>query len=658
MTKDKKNINISGEKKKNKRRSSKVLETCEDCLWSMKQGHLSTTHWFQMIPAIFFTSVVILIVRMHEYKRDMSQFFWSGSNSDLTDFFSYYKMTAILACGILVLFIILYKIITQSMTIKHCFAYIPMAVYSFFVFVSYLGSEYKEFSLFGWNSRFEGTLPLLFYMLLLFYIINVVNSEKNVKWMIYVLAVSSTLLGLVGLSQAWNHDFFQTNIGKMLITPSLYWDSLNNLIFNFKAKEIYQTLYNINYVSFYLTLLIPLFGMLFLYSVNMKNEEKSYKKVIWATLFALLIFNIIGSASSGGLLGLATIGIMGLIVLNKKILQWKKPIAILFIIVLLISGLTYQRWVPELTSTIKGITHTESHEGANSISQNSNVDSDNTDVIPGSEKAKIDYIQTQKRNIILSINSNPLNIHVITKKESIENLELFDKDGNAIALIPNEENFAIDDPRFYDFATITPTYIENTFYIIVQTNEMTWPFAIKDQIYYKNKMGNLVNLDKVPSIGFENNLNFGNGRGYIWSRTIPMMKDTLLLGKGADTYCLYYPHNDYTGKYNAGLDVNLIVDKPHNMYMGIVIGTGCLSLIALLSLFGIYLFQSFKLYFRNKFETDFLTYVGAGIFFGICGFLTSALVNDSSVSVMPMFYGLLGTGIAINIMLQKKAKNE
>lgn len=657
MAKDKKNINISEEKKKNKKRSSKVLKTPEDCLWSMKQGNLTATHWFQMIPAIFFTSVVILIVRMHEYKLDMSEFYWMGSNSDLTDFFSYHKMTAILGCAIFVLLILLYKIITQSMTIKRCFAYIPIAAYSFFVFTSYLTSEYKEFSLLGWIDRFEGTLPLLCYMLLLFYIINAINSEKAVRWMIYSLAVSSTLLSLVGLSQAWGHDFFQTNIGKMLITPSWYWDSVDSLIFNFKAKEIYQTLYNINYVSFYLTLLIPLFGMLFLYSMNMRNEEKTYKKIIWAALFALLIFNIIGSASSGGLLGLAAIGIMGLIVLNKKILQWKKPIAILLLIVLLIGGLTYQRWIPEFLSAAQGVIGTQTVDKADS-DKKSDIQSRTADAEPGSTTAKIDFIQTQKRNIVFSINGNPLNIHVVTKKESTDSLELSDKDRNAIALIPTEEDFAIDDPRFYDFATITPTYIENTFYIIVHTGEMDWPFAIKNQIYYRNRIGNLETLDKVPSIGFENNLNFGNGRGYIWSRTIPMMKDTLLLGKGADTYCLYYPHNDYTGKYNAGWNVNMIVDKPHNMYMGIVIGTGGLSLIALLSLFGIYLLQSFKLYFRSKFETDFLTYVGAGIFFGICGFLTSALVNDSSVSVMPMFYGLLGTGISVNLILQKKAKNE
>ena len=80
-------------------------------------------------------------------------------------------------------------------------------------------------------------------------------------------------------------------------------------------------------------------------------------------------------------------------------------------------------------------------------------------------------------------------------------------------------------------------------------------------------------------------------------------------------------------------------------------------MFALLALFGGYLIQSFRLYFRRRFETeDFISFAGAGIFIGIVGFLTAALVDDSSVSVMPMFYTLLGTGIALNILLRKQQK--
>ncbi len=99
--------------------------------------------------------------------------------------------------------------------------------------------------------------------------------------------------------------------------------------------------------------------------------------------------------------------------------------------------------------------------------------------------------------------------------------------------------------------------------------------------------------------------------------------------------------------------MNLIVDKPHNMYMGAWIGTGGLSVLSLLVLWFMYIFQCIKLFWKRKPDT-FTEYAGLGIFLGICGFLVSGLVDDSTVSVMPMFYGLLGTGIAINIILKKQ----
>ena len=134
------------------------------------------------------------------------------------------------------------------------------------------------------------------------------------------------------------------------------------------------------------------------------------------------------------------------------------------------------------------------------------------------------------------------------------------------------------------------------------------------------------------------------------------------MGHGADTYAIHFPHNDYVGKYNSGTftrNINIIVDKPHNMYMGAWIGTGGISVIAFLALTGIYLVQSIQLYIKKSFaDNDFLTFAGSGIAFGIFGFLVSGLVNDSTVSVMPMFYGLLGTGIAVNMILAHKVKTE
>lgn len=136
-----------------------------------------------------------------------------------------------------------------------------------------------------------------------------------------------------------------------------------------------------------------------------------------------------------------------------------------------------------------------------------------------------------------------------------------------------------------------------------------------------------------------------------------MMKDTALIGYGADTYCIHFPHEDYAGKYNAGWGINTIVDKPHNMYMGMWVGTGGLSVIAFLALLVMYFVQSLKLYFRFK-EESWLSYAGLGMFLGVFGFAVAGLVDDSTVSVMPLFYTVLGMGIAVNMMIEGKCEDK
>lgn len=649
--------------------TEKIKETSNDYLFSMSHAPKidEGSSLLQMIPIIVFSSFVILIVRMYTYTRPMSQFFWTNQTdtSQIVDFFSYYKMVFILICAVTALLVLLFKVTTQTLAIKKSLLYIPMAVYSLFVALSYIFSDYKEFAWFGYNDRFEGTLPLLAYMVLLFFIINSVNSEKNIKMILYPLIGSSVLLSILGISQATDHDFFQTTIGQKLIMPNLTMESglttwqeidaaaaqgAKYLNFTFLNKEIYQTVYNINYVSFYLTLLIPLFGMLFILSMNKGSEEKLWKKIGWGILFALTIYNLIGSASSGGFLGLGVVGIMGLIILNKKLIKWIKPLTILFVITGIVMGITVDRWLPEIKGASSGV-----------LGGSVTIEEEIPTGEPASIKPFIDYIETGADTIIISINENPLLIQ-ITKDGAgaVDGLILLDESQSPIAMnfVDGQEGvYSISDERFYDYLKLSYAQDGNHYFILLDTFDVQLVFQIEEEeIYYRNQLGRKVSLYDVEHFGFKNNPHFGSQRGFIWSRSFPLLKHNILLGTGADTYCVVFPQEDYAGKYSNNFQgvLNTVIDKPHNMYLHVGIGTGGISLLALLALYGIYLVQSVKLYRKSKFEDDYLTFVGAGIFFGIAGFLVTGLVDDSTVSVMPMFYTLLGMGIAVNMILERR----
>jgi O-antigen ligase len=182
----------------------------------------------------------------------------------------------------------------------------------------------------------------------------------------------------------------------------------------------------------------------------------------------------------------------------------------------------------------------------------------------------------------------------------------------------------------------------------------SWPFIItKDGTFYLTDPGALIRLQKTPHFGFKNKYDFGTGRGYIWSRTFPLMLHTLFIGNGADTFTMYFPQNDAVGiYYDSGhwSRTSPIFDKPHNFALLTFVDTGGISLLALLAIIGIYLVQGFQLYSRLS-DYDLFAKVGAGCYLGIVAFLVAGMVYDTSVNVMPLIYGLLGIGIACNMAL-------
>jgi hypothetical protein len=148
---------------------------------------------------------------------------------------------------------------------------------------------------------------------------------------------------------------------------------------------------------------------------------------------------------------------------------------------------------------------------------------------------------------------------------------------------------------------------------------------------------------------------FMSGRGYIWSRTIPMLKTYLIKGSGADNYPLAFPQDDFVAKLSNGSDASLVIDKPHNMYMQIGINTSVISLIALISLWVLYIINSLILYTKTTFNS-FEKIVGASCLVSIIGYLAAAMFNDHIVSVSPLFWIILGIGISISIRLQKNTE--
>ena len=161
-------------------------------------------------------------------------------------------------------------------------------------------------------------------------------------------------------------------------------------------------------------------------------------------------------------------------------------------------------------------------------------------------------------------------------------------------------------------------------------------------------------------IGFEGKEKIGSSRGYIWSRTFPLLKNCLITGYGPDTFTYIFPQNDYLAKYYSYEDFHegfyITVDKPHNLYIQIFYNSGLIALIAFLAIVVFYLVDCFRLYaLRREYRTEQI--MGAAVMLGIVGYLAAGLFNDSVVHVAPIFWILLGTGAALNTINRRVDRN-
>ena len=217
-----------------------------------------------MLPALIFT-LSILLVRLHLFSMPLTDVYWSSASdtTTLTDMFNYWKALAILAAAGLAVLVIIAGYFKDQIRFKKSFLYIPASIYACFILLSLLFSRYPYFALRGMQEHFEGSLVLFAYILMVFFLVNASDSERRVRMIVFCAICAAVLLGVLGLTQATGNDFFATATGQKMMTPNYTldtgiksWDMIDILAvtgqraydFSFTQGEVYQTVYNINYV--------------------------------------------------------------------------------------------------------------------------------------------------------------------------------------------------------------------------------------------------------------------------------------------------------------------------------------------------------------------------------------------------------------------------
>ena len=464
----------------------------------------------------------------------------------------------------------------------------------------------------------------LFLHMLCYYTYQYVVNEKQLKLIFGWSGIGVAIITLIGIFQYFGMDIFRSSFGKHLITNPSDWNRLDDFNFQVSDKVVYCTLYNQNFLSFYFGIMIPLIFFIII------ATKKIWIRVLLICLEAAGLFCLIGSNSDSGWIALTSGCIIAFFILlsrNKKALFTGVCI---FIVGCIVFGVVFSNTSvgQRLITTIKGTYHVQ-------------------------DLGRLDSFDTDDDYVSFNIDGNKLQMSYSVDENQEIKIVCEDENEKEIAKTLIDSNllkYELQDLRFQGITLMPMWYGSDTLAIMVSIDGRDWSFVNVDGkgYYYYNPAGKLVKYHGVKSADLFREDAF-SGRGRIWNLTIPLLGKHVLLGSGANTFMFEYPQNDYI--YHFYVSGSNIYDvKAHCWYLQQWVETGLIGTIALLIFIGCYIIKSIKIYRRADLHES-ISLIGFGLFVAILVYLITALVNDSNVCTAPVFWGILGMGLAVNRMI-------
>jgi len=179
--------------------------------------------------------------------------------------------------------------------------------------------------------------------------------------------------------------------------------------------------------------------------------------------------------------------------------------------------------------------------------------------------------------------------------------------------------------------------------ISVLVVSLTW--SIGDQIVSKidqelTKMDSETTYQNLMTDDFdmpEYSWTIGTGRLYIWKETLELISKKPLLGYGLDTLTFTLDQGD-PAKISSMNKEDVIIDKPHNTYLGVLYGSGLIAFLAYLLIISQVLIKGFKMVIRKTSDYE----LQWPLLLGIIAYLYQGMFNDSVIGLQIVFWVFMG----------------
>lgn len=589
----------------------------------------------RIVPIMAAIAFVPLIVTVKQYDTGLADYAWFSNAEKAVDLFLYWKGRALILLAVLMLVLLVVRLIKKEELLAFWDKVrrpemLCLIFYLLLAVVSSLLSEYREFAISGSYEQWEGLHVLAAYVMLLLYTYVTAGTEKMVRFLLYSLILGSFLIGLIGTFQYLQMDFFRSEVGRFFM--NLLSEEKMNYRFNFSDGWVYATLYNPNYVGSYAALVFP---CVIVVALMDWKKVPPFWNILAIVTTCLLAVTLLGSQSLTGIVSVIAGIVFFLIYVWHRIVKnfGYQKIAVGAVGIIVFIGVICFLFPEQIRYGTDKLFHpTEDYHLIQSMSD--------------TEKGL--QVETVNGDVFYVVCTDNIANPFLTSDGNGETLALQKEDGGYY--IFSDKRF--DNFRLYPITVVVEGEQLTAMQIFNPTINKRWTIAKVNgayQVFTIHKK--LDSLQEIPAIGFADNLHFGDKRGYIWSRTLPLLGRYVLKGSGPDTFTEVFPNNDYIGKTNMNYN-GVTVTKPHNMYLQIWVQTGLISLIAFLGIFVFYFISSLRLYYRRALGS--LEQIGVALMIGCFSYMVAGIANDSTVAVAPVYWGVLGLGMAVNVLVRKK----
>ncbi|MFV0440454.1 MAG: O-antigen ligase family protein [Lachnospirales bacterium] len=460
------------------------------------------------------------------------------------------------------------------------------------VVLSYIFSDYKYLARFGAYERFEGIWTHFSYVIIFIYSLQFFRKEGAFKVFSYAVLFSAFIVGGIGTLQYFGVDIFNNEILKTL--------TYKNYDIQINSQGSFTTMYNTNTSASYSILMIY---VLFLIAILNTNKGVKIVSVIDLCLLSITVFNSMSEATFIA----AAISILVVVVIYIISLFLNGNAKKLKICIISISGIVVLSIVFLFTTGL-------SNKILDKLSKES--------TFVKYEQIGNEFIFYNKYNDYIKVVTNDDSYEVYNNEELLgvrtnEDMEYVNVHTDEFSDV-EVGNYIADDGNTY-------IAFNEYFYIVNDYND---PYIVSKNGFEKNVQSTY--------IGFENYPTAMTNRGYIWSRSIPLLVKNPIFGYGSDAFIDIFPNNDVAIKSFIGFTY-ILVDKPHSIYLNMWISNGILYLLGFMGIVSIIFYDKFKLLYElkgnNVKRIAICIYIG-----GMVAYLINGMATDNLVVIVMTFW--------------------